>query len=66
MDSHTRSRLTRSSVRVLLLLTTAVLTVGAMQEAAGQTAPAGEAVMAWHVTIAPSWFDPPAVGRRLL
>src|SRR6266498_4044411 len=24
----------------------------------GQPAPAGEAVMAWHVTIAPSWFDP--------
>jgi len=26
--------------------------------AAAQTAPAGEAVMAWHVTIAPTWFDP--------
>jgi peptide/nickel transport system substrate-binding protein len=26
--------------------------------AAAQTAPAGEAVIAWHVTIAPSWFDP--------
>src|SRR6185503_9047342 len=25
---------------------------------AAQTAPAGEATMAWHVTIAPSWFDP--------
>jgi peptide/nickel transport system substrate-binding protein len=25
---------------------------------AGATAPAGRAVMAWHVTIAPSWFDP--------
>src|ERR1700722_10193996 len=26
--------------------------------AAEQRAPAGRAVMAWHVTIAPSWFDP--------
>src|SRR5262245_57323492 len=26
--------------------------------ATAQPAPAGEAVMAWHVTIAPSWFDP--------
>src|SRR5262249_2292544 len=27
-------------------------------EVAGQTAPAGQAVMAWPITIAPSWFDP--------
>jgi len=26
--------------------------------AAAQQAPAGQATMAWHVTIAPSWFDP--------
>jgi hypothetical protein len=26
--------------------------------AAGQSAAAGEAVVAWHVTLAPSWFDP--------
>ena len=26
--------------------------------AADQKAPAGRAVMAWHVTISPSWFDP--------
>src|SRR5262252_430337 len=25
---------------------------------AGEQAPLGQAVMAWHVTIAPSWFDP--------
>src|SRR6516165_7570776 len=25
---------------------------------AAEPAPAGRAVMAWHVTIAPSWFDP--------
>ena len=26
--------------------------------ASAQTAPAGEAIIAWHVTIAPTWFDP--------
>src|SRR3954453_20691335 len=26
--------------------------------AAEQATPSGRAVMAWHVTIAPSWFDP--------
>ncbi|PYM91612.1 MAG: hypothetical protein DME04_18575 [Candidatus Rokuibacteriota bacterium] len=44
--------------RITLLFTATVLMLGATQEAAAQAAPAGEAVMAWHVTIAPSWFDP--------
>src|SRR3989454_6630825 len=44
--------------RIALLLTTAVLTLGSIQEAAGQAAPAGEVIIAWHVTIAPTWFDP--------
>jgi peptide/nickel transport system substrate-binding protein len=35
-----------------------VLTLAVAGAAGGQTAPAGEAVMAWHVTIAPTWFDP--------
>ena len=35
----------------------AVMTLAAAQGAAGQPA-AGEVVIAWHVTIAPSWFDP--------
>jgi len=34
-----------------------VLVLGAAVPAAAQS-PAGEAVMAWHVTIAPTWFDP--------
>jgi peptide/nickel transport system substrate-binding protein len=33
------------------------LVLGATVPAAAQT-PAGEAVMAWHVTIAPTWLDP--------
>ncbi len=42
----------------VLLLVAAVLTLGSAQDGAGQVAPAGEVVIAWHVTIAPSWFDP--------
>jgi len=44
--------------RVALLLMAAALMLGATQEVAGQAAPAGEAVIAWHVTLSPSWFDP--------
>jgi peptide/nickel transport system substrate-binding protein len=29
-----------------------------VSHAAAQSAGAGEAVVAWHVTLAPSWFDP--------
>src|SRR5262245_13864485 len=57
MDSHPRSLLTRFGVHILPLLAVAVLALGAARGASAQT-PAGEAVMAWHVTIAPSWFDP--------
>src|SRR5205085_2267250 len=39
-----------------LLLAVAVDSVAA--PAAAQSAPAGRAVMAWHVTISPAWFDP--------
>jgi peptide/nickel transport system substrate-binding protein len=35
-----------------------VLVVGLAGAAAAQTVPAGEVVLAWHVTIAPTWFDP--------
>jgi peptide/nickel transport system substrate-binding protein len=43
---------------VLALLVGAALSVGPTREAAAQAAPAGEAIIAWHVTIAPTWFDP--------
>src|SRR5262245_18185319 len=43
-------RLRIASLLAALLLALAVNTAGAAQP--------GEAVMAWHVTIAPSWFDP--------
>src|SRR5215472_8732333 len=44
--------------RFVPLLVPVVLTLGASREVTGQTPPAGEAVMAWPITIAPTWFDP--------
>ena len=41
--------------RIVLWLAVAVLLLGVGQ---GRAAQPGEAVMAWHVTIAPTWFDP--------
>ncbi len=47
----------RLSIPCLVLLLTAVaLTLGGPFLAAAQ--PTGEAAIAWHVTIAPAWFDP--------
>ena len=49
----------RSFKRHLALFATAVvLTIGSFHEASAQSAPAGEVTIAWHVTIAPTWFDP--------
>src|SRR5437870_6290813 len=42
---------------VILPLLVAVVVLGATPSAAAQ-APAGQAIFAMHVTIAPSWFDP--------
>jgi peptide/nickel transport system substrate-binding protein len=44
--------------RVASLLLVTGLILATVQPSAGQAGPAGEAVIAWHVTIAPSWFDP--------
>src|SRR5437667_10466763 len=43
---------------MIVLLLVVTLTLGAIHEVFAQTTPTGEAVMAWPVTIAPSWFDP--------
>ena len=40
------------------LLAVVLMVFGSVLEASAQAAPAGEVVMAFHVTIAPSWFDP--------
>ncbi len=47
-----------SSPHRVAWLVAAVLAFAAVPQALGQSAPAGEAVMAWHVTISPSWLDP--------
>src|ERR1700675_2085896 len=58
VHSAVASRRSRAWLRVsLTLLTMAVLSLGMTRWAAAQPAP-GEVVIAWHVTIAPSWFDP--------
>src|SRR5262244_3056219 len=44
--------------QIASFVTAVVLTLGYVQAAAAQTAPAGEVTIAWHVTIAPTWFDP--------
>jgi peptide/nickel transport system substrate-binding protein len=47
----------RAPAPVVVLLAVAALTLGLHATVEGQPAP-DEVVVAWHVTIAPSWFDP--------
>src|SRR5438132_3036549 len=49
---------------VILPLLVAVAVLGATPSAAAQ-APAGQATMAWHVTIAPAWFDPSSAPAQI-
>ncbi len=42
----------------LVLVLTAVVVVLAVAPPSGSQPRAGEVIMAWHVTIAPAWFDP--------
>jgi peptide/nickel transport system substrate-binding protein len=58
MGAYLRRRLTRLRPHIVLLLAAIALTLGHSRLVAGQPVPMGEAVMAWHVTIAPTWFDP--------
>ncbi len=44
--------------RVVPLLVLVMLTLATARDVNSQTPPAGEVVMAWPITIAPSWFDP--------
>src|SRR6476619_552823 len=55
MFSH---HLRRSRLASISLLLAAVLVFPTDRSRAAEPAPSGQAVMAWHVTIAPSWFDP--------
>src|SRR5438477_10806660 len=56
MRQPRESWMTRPHHHLIVLLAAAALVLAAATEAPGQ--PTGEAVMAWHVTIAPTWFDP--------
>src|SRR3989442_7539637 len=50
---------------MILLLLVVTLTLGATQTVTAQATPAGEAVMAWPVTIARSWFDPSTLPPKI-
>src|SRR5256712_2622140 len=59
MGPQTReSGITLSHRRIVRLFVAAALTLGGVQGVHGQPTPTGEAVMAWPVTISPTWFDP--------
>ena len=47
-----------SARRLRVGLAVGALTLGMAQAGTGQPRPAAEAVIAWPITIAPSWFDP--------
>src|SRR6516164_3373140 len=55
MTSFQLLGLSRAFTRLLLV---AVVALAATPATAAAAVPAGRGVMAWHVTIAPSWFDP--------
>jgi peptide/nickel transport system substrate-binding protein len=50
--------LRRACLAMMGLLPAAMLLFLSIPSPAAEPAPSGQAVMAWHVTIAPSWFDP--------
>jgi len=58
MASGRRLQILSFQDRLVVLAAAVVLCFIAGPEIGAQSPPSGEAVMAWHVTIAPSWFDP--------
>jgi len=48
-----------------LMVIAAMLAIVLTPVVSAQTSPAGELVWAWHVTIAPSWFDPGEVPAQV-
>src|SRR5262245_34621822 len=57
MDPWQTIRARFSVSLVVVRLAAVVLALGLVQNASGET-PAGDTVVAWHVTLAPTWFDP--------
>ena len=60
-----RRTITRLCRAFLWLPLAALLALGANLADAGGPAPSGRVAMAWHVTIAPSWFDPSAAPPQI-
>src|SRR5262249_22317846 len=60
-----RRNIARLSRAVLWLPLAGLLAFGADLAGAGSPAPSGRVAMAWHVTIAPSWFDPSAAPPQI-
>jgi peptide/nickel transport system substrate-binding protein len=48
-----------------LLAALAAVTLGHIRSLDAQARPAGELVYAWHVSIAPAWFDPADIGNLI-
>ena len=44
--------------RIILLLFITAWTLSSVSGLGAQTRSSGDMVIAWHVTIAPAWFDP--------
>jgi peptide/nickel transport system substrate-binding protein len=45
-------------MKILSFLVLAVLTLGVASDGAAQAPGPGEVTIAWHITLAPTWFDP--------
>jgi peptide/nickel transport system substrate-binding protein len=52
-------------MKILSLLVLAVLTLGVASDGAAQAPGQGEVVIAWHITLAPTWFDPSAAPPQI-
>jgi peptide/nickel transport system substrate-binding protein len=55
----------QASYRIALVFVAAALTWGWPDSLGAQPKPAGEMVIAWHVTLAPAWFDPSAAPPQI-
>src|SRR5262245_53973309 len=60
-----RNSIMRLRSQVVWFLVVAALTMVLTPRAGAQTRAAGELVWAWHVTLAPSWFDPGEVPAQI-
>jgi peptide/nickel transport system substrate-binding protein len=64
-EENMRCNIARLPRAFAWLLLASVGALGANLAGAGAPAPSGRVAMAWHVTIAPSWFDPSAAPPQI-